>query len=327
MVHTLCVSGGHQRPRTTSMGTPPDFRHVMPATFALSALRCDKTHTRSRDCAYQVAWSINPHMKVGAVDWRRARAQHRALERALLAAGARLFELPFVHGAFDSVFAKDNALLHERGGRRRALLASMLYGERRSEQRARARVYDRQGFEVIDAPPDPFEGGDLAMLPGARGALLGYGQRSSARAAAALERFLDAPVTPLELCDPHLYHLDTALTVLSDGTALVCTEAFTPAALQTLEETEGIRRVLGVPREEALGFGLNLVEVGDSVLVGAQAPRVEALLRSLGRRAVRVRLDQFHLAGGSAACLVSRVHRPEPVVRREAAPEAQSLSA
>lgn len=297
-------------------------------TFALSALRCDKTHRRSRHCAYQVAWSINPHMKVGAVDWRRACAQHRALERALLAAGARLFELPFVHGAFDSVFAKDNAVLHERGGHRRALLASMLHGARRSEQQARAEVYDRRGFEVLAPPPAPFEGGDLAMLPGARGALLGYGQRSSAAAAGALERFLEAPVTPLQLCDPHLYHLDTALTVLSDGTALACLEAFTPAALRTLSRTPGITRVLGVPREEALGFGLNLVEVGDTVLVGARAPHVEALLRTLSRRPVRLRLDQFHLAGGSAACLVSRVHLPAPALAREVAPrEPQPLSA
>ncbi len=165
------------------------------------------------------------------------------------------------------------------------------------------------------------------MLPGARGALLGHGLRSSARAASALELFLDAPVTPLELKDPHLYHLDTALTVLSDGTALVCTEAFTQEALHTLERTEGITRVLPVPRSEALGFGLNLVEVGTRVLVGAQAPRVEALLRSLGRRPVRVRLDQFHLAGGSAACLVSQVHQPAPALARELPDEAQSLSA
>ncbi|MBF5041794.1 amidinotransferase [Aggregicoccus sp. 17bor-14] len=309
------------------MGTSLEFRHVMPATFALSALRCDKTHTRSRDCAYQVAWSINPHMKVGAVDWRRACRQHRALRRALLEAGAGLLELPFVHGAFDSVFSKDNALLHERGGRRRALLASMLYGERRSEQRARAQVFDRQGFEICSPPPAPFEGGDLAMLPGARGALLGHGQRSSASAAPMLERFLDAPVTPLELRDPHLYHLDTALTVLSDGTALVCPEAFTPGALAQLARTEGVSRVLHVPREEALGFGLNLVEVGERVLVGAQAPYVEKLLRALGRKPVRVKLDQFHLAGGSAACLVSRVHRPEPVVRRELADDVQPISA
>jgi len=279
-------------------------------TFAISQIHCERNQcaVRSVDCSYQVAWSINPHMKIGAVNWRQAWTQHRAYRRALLEAGAELVSLPFVHGAYDSVFAKDNAVLHSRWGRTRALLASPVHGERQQEQRARALILEALGFEVFGPPTAHFEGGDLAMLPHARGALLGYGPRSSARAAMRLEVFLDAPVTPLELRDPRLYHLDTALHVLSDGTVLVCEEAFTPEALRTLARTEGVQRVLRVPYEEALGFGLNLVEVGNTVLVGARAPWVMSLLRALGRRPVEVRLEQFHLAGGSAACLVSQVH-------------------
>lgn len=288
----------------------PGVTSQSPLTFTISELRCEKNQcaVRSVDCAYQVAWCINPHMKVGAVSWRQARAQHLTYRRVLLEAGAELISLPFVHGAYDSVFAKDNAVLHSRRGHRRALLASPVHGERQQEQRARARVLDSLGFAVFSPPSAHFEGGDLAMLPHASGALLGHGQRSSARAAAMLEVFLDAPVTPLELRDPRLYHLDTALHVLSDGTVLVCEEAFTPEALRTLARTEGVDQVLRVPLEEALGFGLNLVEVGSTVLVGARAPRLMALLRALGRRPVEVCLDQFHLAGGSAACLVSQVH-------------------
>ncbi|MCY1036760.1 arginine deiminase-related protein [Corallococcus sp. BB11-1] len=287
--------------------------HFTPATFAVSQVRCEKDHVRSRDCAYQVAWNINPHMKVGAVAWRRACSQHRAFLRALRDAGAGFFELPFVHGAFDSVFAKDNAVLVSQEGELRALLATMRHGQRRGEQLARARWLSARGFDVIAPERVHIEGGDVAMLPQGRGALLGFGQRSTQRAAGVLEAFLDAPVTPLELCDPYLYHLDTALTVLSDGTALVCPEAFTPDALRTLARTEGIQQVVPVAREDALAFGLNLVEVGNTVIVGARVPRVEALLRGLGRRPVSVKLDQFHLAGGSAACLAARVHTLPPV--------------
>jgi N-dimethylarginine dimethylaminohydrolase len=199
-------------------------------------------------------------------------------------------------------------VLVSQDGELRALLATMRHGERRNEQRARARWLSARGFDVIEPPRVHIEGGDVAMLPAGRGALLGYGQRSTQRAAGVLEAFLCAPVTPLELCDPYLYHLDTALTVLSDGTALVCPEAFTPESLRALTRTEGIQQVIPVAREDALAFGLNLVEVGDTVIVGGSVPRVEALLRGLGRRPVSVRLDQFHLAGGSAACLAARVH-------------------
>jgi N-dimethylarginine dimethylaminohydrolase len=291
-------------------------RQPVPPTFMISELCCEDAQCglRTSDCAYQVAWTINPHMKVGAVDWRRARSQHRLFRRALRAAGAQLVELPFVHGAYDCVFAKDNAVLLEKHGQRRALLASPVHPQRQQEQQARARVLDRLGFDIFSPPHVPFEGGDLAVLPGVRGALLGHGLRSSRRAAVMLEIFLDAPVTPLELKDPHLYHLDTALHVLSDGTALVCPEAFTPAALRTLERTEGIRQVLYVPREEALGFGLNLVEVGTTVFVGARTPWVQTLLRAQGLFPVELPLNQFHLAGGSAACLVSQLHPAHPAV-------------
>ncbi|NBD09685.1 MULTISPECIES: dimethylarginine dimethylaminohydrolase family protein [Corallococcus] len=290
--------------------------HIAPATFAVSQVRCEKDHVRSRDCAYQVAWNINPHMKPGAVAWRRACRQHRAFLRALRDAGAGFFELPFVHGAFDSVFAKDNAVLVSQEGELRALLATMRHGQRRSEQCARARWLSARGFDVIEPPRAHIEGGDVAMLPAGRGALLGFGPRSTQRAAGVLEAFLAVPVTPLELCDPYLFHLDTALTVLSDGTALVCLEAFTPEALRTLSRTEGIQQLVPVRREDALAFGLNLVEVGDTVIIGARSPRVEALLRGLGRWPVCVRLDQFHLAGGSAACLAARVHPLPPLSAR-----------
>jgi N-dimethylarginine dimethylaminohydrolase len=312
------------------MGMTLHTGHIAPATFAVSQVRCEKDHVRSRDCAYQVAWNINPHMKPGAVAWRRACTQHREFLRTLREAGAGFFELPFVHGAFDSVFAKDNAVLVSQEGELRALLATMRHGQRRSEQLARARWLAARGFDVIEPPRVHIEGGDVAMLPSGRGALLGWGMRSTQRAAGVLEAFLAAPVTPLELCDPYLYHLDTALTVLSDGTALVCPEAFTPESLRMLERTEGIQQVVPIAREDALAFGLNLVEVGNTVIVGARVPRVEAVLRGLGRRPVSVRLDQFHLAGGSAACLVARVHTLPPMSARrfrEEQEQAQSLSA
>ena len=74
--------------------------------FVASAPHCDGTaHAPSTDCTYQVAWSINPHMIPGSVNSSRAVAQHRALLSAVRALGATVDIVPFVHGAFDSVFA------------------------------------------------------------------------------------------------------------------------------------------------------------------------------------------------------------------------------
>jgi N-dimethylarginine dimethylaminohydrolase len=247
--------------------------------------------------------------------------QHEHFVRALESSGATVETVPFVHAAFDSVFMKDNGVVVERlDGVREALLASPRHAERRLEQRARADALASLGVRVCATCEAPLEGGDVVMLPGARSAFLGHGFRSSSHAARDLERFLDADVTTIELRDPRLYHLDMALSVLDDGTALVCQEALTPAGWRAVERHPAVRALIGVPLGEALRFGVNLVQVGNTVVWGADAAATTRALRARGYRVRRVALDQFHRAGGSAACLVSRVHRQTAAELLEAAP-------
>jgi len=287
------------------------------SVFVVSEAACREDCPRHDEgCAFRVAWEINPHMRVGATCVRSALNEHRQLVRALSDAGATVRTVPFVHGAFDSVFAKDNALVVSRGpGELDALLARPRYDVRRMEQEARARALSQLGAAVYTAPESPFEGGDVVVLPGATGAFVGHGFRTARESTRELERFLDRPVTPLELSDDRLYHLDMALAVLDDGTALVCDEAFTPVALRGIARHPDIGDIVRVPFEEALRFGANLVQVGRTIIWGADAPRTRAALARRGYRVVRTELEQFHMAGGSAACLVSRVH-----AQMEAAP-------
>ena len=186
-------------------------------TFAVSRIRCHAECRAlvSNDCAYRVAWKINPHMRVGASCFARAQDQHAALLEALRSAGASVVALPFVHGRFDSVFVKDNAVLIERAGERRALMTRPRHSERALEQERRAATFAANGFSVERARGAHFEGGDVVMLR--EGAILGVGPRSSPEAARELSQLLARPVVTVELCDPFLYHLDTALTVLADG--------------------------------------------------------------------------------------------------------------
>lgn len=240
---------------------------------------------------------------------RHAVRQHDTFVGALKASGAFVETVPFVHGAYDSVFSKDNAVVvQRRHGAREALLAKPRHAERRVEQQARAAAFAEIGVAVRAIADEPLEGGDIVVLPGARAAFLGYGFRSSAAAVAPLEAFLDRDVTCIELRDPRLYHLDMALAVLDDGTALVCHEALTDAGRRAVERHACVRDVIRVPLTEALRFGANLVQVGDTIVWGADAPETARALERRGYRVRRVALDQFHHAGGSAACLVSRVH-------------------
>jgi N-dimethylarginine dimethylaminohydrolase len=291
---------------------PETSPQVKPAlarqTFAVGAVQCAH-HEAGDGCRYQVAYSINPHMVIGAVDFAIASQQHASLMGILAGSGVSIQELPFVHGAHDSVFVKDPALLLTCHGHKRALLARLHYPERQRETAERARVLADQGYDVVTGCESDWEGGDVIMLPSCEGMFLGYGLRSRREAARWLERHAGVEVTPIELRDPHLYHLDTALAVLPDGTALVCPDALTREGLREVERARGLSRVMYVTRDLALGFGLNLVTIGETVIVGAYQPELEGLLAPLGYHCRVVPLGQFHLAGGSAACLAAPVFR------------------
>ena len=98
---------------------------------------------------------------------------------------------------------------------------------------------------------------------------LGHGFRSSRRSVGALERFLDAPVTPLALRDAELYHLDMALAVLGDVAlvALVREEALTTEAMGGLVRVFRADNVVRVP--VAKSFARNIIPVGRHVVLSA----------------------------------------------------------
>jgi len=269
----------------------------------VSRPRCTVKH--DDDCAFQVAWEINPHMRIGATNCERAVAQHAQFVHALRESGARVLQLPFMHGAFDSVFMKDSALLRADEGGIHLLPATTKFAERAGEPGVRARQLARAGVRVEAASPVPLEGGDVVV--GSNVAVMGYGVRTELAAAPHLERFLGCEIVPVKLRDPDLFHADVALTMLSTGAMVLCEEAFDRASLQALARIPTTRTVT-VAKAEAMRFSLNVVEVGNTIVTGTPSPAMEALWASLGY-AVRVSpLDEFQLAGGSAACLVARVH-------------------
>jgi N-dimethylarginine dimethylaminohydrolase len=290
---------------TTLFAPPPVAR------FVVSAPRCSLKCAREPHadaCGFKVAWQINPHMRVGAAEPRHAARQHGVLTQLLQTLGARVEGLPFVHGAYDSVFVKDNALLIRRHGVDDALLARPRHPERRMEQHDRREALERRGFRVRLTERAVFEGGDLVLLPSARAALLGTGFRSEKNAADEIERFVDVPIHALELRDSHLYHLDTALAALSDGTIAFCPEAFTYASLLRIERLFSADCLLRVPYDDARAFALNVIEVGRHVIMGGPSTWLQSRLEERGWIVHVPELHQFRCAGGSAACLVARVH-------------------
>lgn len=287
-------------------------------TFVLSAPCCPTSchhhqyHFQNKlfndNCVFQVAWAINPHMKIGAACPEKALQQHSSFTHALKEAGAQIITLPFVHGAYDSVFMKDSAILKRTARGTQALLTRPRHKERHVETQHRQHTLTQYGFQVCRQSYSPLEGGDVVIDPYAKKAFMGFGFRSSRKAVEDLQQFLGMEVIPLELKNPLFYHLDVALAILNDGTALACKEAFTDESWQTLQREMGRQSLIAVAEKDARHFGLNWVEVGNTIILGSFLPRLMEILKALGKKVRYTPLDQFQLAGGSAACLVSRVH-------------------
>lgn len=284
-------------------------------TFVLSSSSCDPEYreVHPEDCKFQVKWQINPHMKVGAVSTDMAIAQHESFATFLRELGAEVIKLPFIPGAYDSVFIKDNAVLTSTKNDLLALIANPYFENRQVEQHQRTLEFKKLGFRTAEIQGH-FEGGDFVMFPDMSQAYMGYGFRSARESARALSDLLKLPVTPLELKDPLFYHLDTALNFTIDKSqgrnrviAFAYQDAFTEESWNRLMADLNIDEVVVTERTEALDFGLNWVEVTDTIVVGKEVPKLRSSLEHLGKRVHVTPLDQFQLAGGSAACLSLRI--------------------
>ncbi|WP_413569996.1 dimethylarginine dimethylaminohydrolase family protein [Bdellovibrio sp. HCB117] len=235
-------------------------------------------------------------------------AQHERFRHVLRKAGAQVLEVPLVPDDLDSVFVKDSALLIDNGRERMAFMAHPRHHERRDEQYHRGHGLRDLGFRIAGEAENYFEGGDLTLLPSRKKALVGYGQRTEYRAINEVEDFLGIETVPLELVSKRFFHLDLACAVLSDGTAFACREAFSEEAWERLSNLTELKRLIPASEKAAYNFGLNMVEVGNTIVLGDDVKEIIDQLEMMGKNVIVTPLDCFHKSSGSAACLSARVY-------------------
>lgn len=278
--------------------------------FIYSAISCVNRHLSQDPCSkFQIAWEINPHMKKGAASFSIAAQEHQRFITALKFTGASVSEVPFIRGAYDSVFMKDSAIIKTDSIQAQAFLATFKTDERASETKTRARTLEKLGVKVQGQASSYFEGGDFVDTC-KEFSFLGYGFRTDKDVSSELSTFMDKEVIPLEIVDPHFYHLDTALnaTMVGDNCYVFAyRNAFSQKSWKLLQSLPAIN-LIEVSRTEAMLFGLNWVESDETIIIGSFVPEIMDHLCLLGKSIVHTPLSQFQLAGGSAACLVAQVY-------------------
>jgi N-dimethylarginine dimethylaminohydrolase len=267
---------------------------------------------------FEVSYVINPWMKPSAWSedreghFRAAQEASVALAQALAAAGAEVIRGEGAPGLPDMVFPANAAIVLDR----RALVARFRYPERRGEEPLFLKTFERfkaGGFldTVKQFPEGCFQegAGDCIWDATRQRFWAGFGQRSVREAAAVIEEFFDAPVTPLELISPRFYHLDVCFLSLSGGEVVYYPKAFSPDGLAAIRDAVPKENRIEAGDDDAAGFCVNAVNIGRQIVMARPKDGLRAKLSERGYVVTGLDLSPFIMAGGGAYCMTLRLDR------------------
>ncbi|WP_328956991.1 dimethylargininase [Kitasatospora purpeofusca] len=245
---------------------------------------------------FDVTYSINPWMRPEKpVDAALAFSQWEGLRDLYVELGHTVEIIEPLPGLPDMVFAANGATVVDG----RVFGARFRHVERTAEGPAYLSWFAERGYREVRWPEHINEGEGDYLVVGRR-ILAGTGFRTDPRSHDEAQEFFGLPVIGLTLVNPEFYHLDTALSVLSDDEVMYYPEAFTPGSRAVLEEMfpDAIRATAA----DAAVFGLNALSDGRHVLLPDAAVNLKARLRERGFEPIGVDLTELLKAGGSVKC-------------------------
>lgn len=201
-----------------------------------------------------------------------------------------------VKGLPDMVFATDCCLMIDD----KILLSSFRYPERQPETSHFEDWFRGVGYSKLKTAENFFEGGGDNLVCGDK-ILAGYGFRSAPEAADELRNYFDREVISLKIIDPHFYHLDTSLAVLSDDTVASYLPALDEPSQKRLKQA--IPNIIEATLEEAQGFGLNAVSDGRTIITSNESESLLKKYEAAGFKVIGTPILEFRKSGGGVKCL------------------------
>ena len=264
---------------------------VSPLGWGRRFLMCPPEH-------FGVLYEINPWMhREVIVDLERARDQWEGLVATLEAAGAEVERMEPQPGLPDLVFTANAGMVNAG----RFVPSRFRHPERAPEVPHFTAWFEAAGFTVAELPEGVSHEGAGDSLPFRGVFLSGYRYRSDAGAHGPLSRLLGAPVRPVELADPRLYHLDLTFCPLDERRAMVaphCWDAYGQRVVDAL-----VPEPLVLDDDDVLAFCANSVVVGTNVVMPACPPSLGRRLEAAGFDVAVSPVDEFAKAGGACRCL------------------------
>jgi N-dimethylarginine dimethylaminohydrolase len=259
---------------------------------------------------FDVTYVINPWMSSGAgVDRDLARHQWDSLKGAIEnRAGAEVVILEPQPGLPDLVFTANAAFVQGD----KAIIAHYKYPERQPEEPHADAWFRKHGYVSIRLPDNIFfEGAGDALIwrspAGQPVVLAGYRTRTDIASHNLITTQTGLPVLSLELSNPNFYHIDVCLCPLADGSLIYYPGAFDDYGRAVIEANVPPEKRILAEDADAMAFGCNAVNVGNTVILNHRATALIDQLRARGYDVVPVDLSEFIKAGGSAKCLTLKV--------------------
>ena len=228
------------------------------------------------------------HLARERIDLDRARAQHRAYERALAALGCQIERLPAEPDLPDAVFVEDTAVVFDE----LAVITRPGAASRRPETSSMAVALSAYRRLAAIAAPGTLDGGDVLRL--GHQVFVGRSSRSNDAGVEGLRSALqpwDYSVTGVDLHG--CLHLKSAATAVGPATLLLNPAWLEPRAF-------GAPRVIEVDPDEPMAA--NGLWLGDAVLYGSAFPRTARRLESCGINVVAVDVSELAKAEGAVTC-------------------------
>ena len=196
----------------------------------------------------------------------------------------------------DMVFTANGALTYKG----RVALPHFRQPDRQPETPLFEAWFKSAGYNELFVPKYDFEGeGDALIWNDILFA--GFPWRTDKPAHAEVADFLQIKTISLQLVDPRFYHLDTALTIVSNDTVALYPKAFSEESLKKVHET--VPHVIEATDEDAVAYGLNAMSDGKSIVIPENTHHLLSKYREMGLKVITCPITEFQKSGGGVKCL------------------------
>lgn len=309
---TLGVDDQNALRRTVKDHSP----ELMPVTLNATVLMSGVEHFDDRA-------AINPFMSSDApIDRAQAHAEHERIRAALESAGVSVVRVAPPANCQDGVYTANWALV--RGD---TAVMSVLPNARKGEEAYAERILREQGKKIVKVPADLRFSGQGDALPCGGYLLAGARYRSDPEVHSFLASELGYEVVSLQTVperdgagapvinaasgwpDSFFYDIDLAIAVLRDDLIAWCPDAFELSSQQKIRALP--LRQIEVSLDEAVnGFACNLVSTGETVIMSAHAPQLQAALAAEGFKIVTPEISELVKGGGYIRCTTLTLSNP-----------------